>query len=74
MKPLRHNEEVLEFAARHAPSEGCARAIRDGHALVFPVPELKGWHVKVRSERGRTWKIGVYCNEEERKYEVKYHE
>lgn len=67
-KPLRTREDILDFAARHAPSNACARAIREGTVEIFPY--LKGWRLNIESRLGGRWYLYICGNDGERCYRV----
>lgn len=68
-KPLRSREDILDFAARHAPSNACARAIREDR-VVITAPNNNGWHLAIVSKTGGKWFLHVTGNEVTRKYRV----
>ena len=72
MKPLRTRDDILEFAAAHAPSKACATAIKERRVIVAARPDVIGWFVHVESVRGREWRLLVRCNEETRNYSLEW--
>lgn len=72
MKPLRSAQDVLEIAARCAPTTAVARRIRESGATVLgrfnPVQNLPGWIVKTQDNR----LIGIELDEVNRRYRVCY--
>lgn len=65
MTRIETREDLLEYAAEHAPAKACARAIREGRASVLggyrgiQPRGLDGWVIRVDSRHGRTWFVGV---------------
>jgi hypothetical protein len=69
-------EDLTDVAARHAPTNACATAMRQQRAVVlggFATPgTLPCWIVRVDSKRGKQWFIAVDCDEANVKYGVRY--
>lgn len=72
MKPLRTKEDILEFAAVHAPTKACASAIREGRVHYSPFSDQPAWMLCVESKNKRRWVLIVRCNEETRSYRVEH--
>lgn len=76
MKPINTKHDLIELAARNAPTKACAVVIgKDGATVLggFTAAEgYPGWIVRVTSLTGREWLIGVWVDEPARKYRVTY--
>jgi hypothetical protein len=74
MRPIRTREELIDFAARRAPSAACATALKDMEgALVLgahdpAVAGLPGWIIKVTSQHGRVWILAVGMDADNQEY------
>lgn len=72
MKPIRFRHDLLDIAARNAPTTATARKIREDGATVFGgviSPEgFPGWIVQAPNDR----LIGVWINQENRKMKITY--
>lgn len=75
MRTFHSRQDLIDFAAMHAPTTACERAMRErGHISVFggiKSPEgFPGWIVLVDQK----WAIGIWINAEQQKIQTSYPE
>lgn len=72
-KPLRSREDILDFAARHAPSNACARAIRENRVSldwICPIDSVIIWVLDITSRFGRVWRLQIRGDDSTREYRI----
>lgn len=75
MIPITTREQLLNLAARNAPTNSCARKIREGRVRVWKVPNVAGWRgwvIATMPPNDHGHIIGIGCDEDRRRYVVAY--
>ena len=71
-RPMHRRADLIEAVRDYAPTRACRRAIDEDRSTVlggFITPEgLPYWLVKVISQHGREWLLGLECDEESNRF------
>ena len=77
-RPIHRRADLLALVRDRVPTRACGRAMDEDRATVlggFAPPEgLPYWLVSVTSRHGRTWLIGITCDQARNRFGVVYPE